>query len=392
METQRALAQLGTWTADQWGMVTAKQAKSVGVDAVTLHRLKGAGFLDLVRRGVYASTAAGITDAQEEQAVWLTLRPETPSWERQPLETDGGVVSHATATRLHQVGELVNDRITLTTPRRRSSRDPDVWLRPGDLADEDVTLIDGLPVTTMLRTVCDLLEQHLDGSHVATVIREAVVAGKLRLDELADRITPYARRYRVRPTSGDALLEHLLEQIGLTTAELAIRPARLGHQPLTTRMELAASGAPILDLPPEAASRLLRDLLPAASGIGALHRTDLTSALMSEPAAGLASAVAKLATDAAASTLALSPTAPLSDLIGHSDVVARIAALTTGNTLSAQALTGLSPRSREDVLDGALGRDAAAALARVQARLTTLSDQQSSTTQTQDKADRKELD
>lgn len=221
----KAFEVLGEYVGEQWGMITARQAKSLGIDAVTLYRLKEAGFLELVRRGVYVATSAAVHRHQAEQAAWLALRPGSWAWDREPLDPDDGVLSHHTAARLRGFGELVESEIAFTVPRRRTSRDTDLWFKIDDsLTDEDVTLVDGLPVTTMLRTICDLLDQHIDGSHIATIIREAVEAGQLRLDTLADRITPYARRYRVRPLTGTALLEHLLEQTGLTIDDLATRP------------------------------------------------------------------------------------------------------------------------------------------------------------------------
>lgn len=245
MEMDKAFGLLADHTAAQWGMVTAQQAKALGVDAVTLHRLKDAGFLDTARRGVYVVTSIEIHRNQAEQAAWLALRPAVAAWERDPLDPDDGVLSHGTATRLHGFGELVDDGIVFTVPRRRTSRHPDTrFTIDPDLGEDDVVLVDGLPATTVLRTVADLLADHVDGSHVATIIREAVEAGAARLDEIAERIAPYARRYRVRPTTGAALLEHLLEQIGLTTDELAARP-----RPGQRRYNLgdAVSGTSVFD-------------------------------------------------------------------------------------------------------------------------------------------------
>ncbi len=230
METSKAFELLGEHVGEQWGMVTARQAKHLGIDAVTLYRLKDTGFLDLVRRGVYVATSAPVHPHQTEQAAWLALRPDTWAWERNPLDPDDGVLSHDAAVRLHGFGELAENEIAFTVPRRRTSRDADLRFKiDRNLTDDDVTILDGLPVTTMLRTVSDLLDQHLDGSHVATIIREAVEAGRLRLDTLSERIAPYARRYRVRPLTGAALLEHLLGQIGLTIDDLATRPRPRQH-------------------------------------------------------------------------------------------------------------------------------------------------------------------
>ncbi|GAA3020885.1 type IV toxin-antitoxin system AbiEi family antitoxin domain-containing protein [Actinokineospora globicatena] len=226
MEAQRGLGLLGAFTAEQWGMVTSRQAGGVGVDGVTLHRLEKTGHLDRVRRGVYAATTAVRSGAREEQAAWLALDPGTPAWMREPLAVNGGVLSHQSAARLHGLGDLVDDRITISAPKRRTSRDPDLWFKTTHLDDDDVTSLDGLPVTTAVRTICDLLDQHVDGSHVAAIIRQAVEANLARLDTLAERIGPYALRYGVRrPGDGEALLEHLLAQIGTTTAQLAQRPA-----------------------------------------------------------------------------------------------------------------------------------------------------------------------
>jgi hypothetical protein len=222
----RALELIGGFTADQWGMITARQATNAGLDRPTLRRLCTAGHLDHVRHGVYASTAAADTPARDQQAAWLALNPAVAAWERPPLDPDGGVLSHQSAINLHGLGELVNDRITFTTPRRRTSRDPDLWFKTAELTEPDVTHVDNLPVTTVLHTICDLLDQHIDGSHIATIIREGVIANKVGLDELADHIGPYALRYGVRrPGNGLALLDHLLAQIGTTTADLVNRPA-----------------------------------------------------------------------------------------------------------------------------------------------------------------------
>jgi len=225
METLDALGLLGGYTAEQWGMVTARQARLLGVDGVTVHRLKEAGLLEPVRRGVYAVTSAGASPHRDEQAVWLSLRPDAAGWTRPKLDPDGAVISHRSAARLHGLGEFVNGRVELTVPRRRTMRDSAVLIHQANLNDAEVTVVDGLPVTTPLRTICDLLDQHLDASHIATVIRQAVQAGQVGLDELAERIGPYARRYGVKPFDGTALLEQLLRQIGTSITELATRPS-----------------------------------------------------------------------------------------------------------------------------------------------------------------------
>jgi predicted transcriptional regulator of viral defense system len=208
-----ALELLGGYTTGQWGMVTTRQAQSLGVDDVTMHRLRTAGLLETVRHGVHATTSSPASDARPEQAVWLSLRPATPAWERPRLDPDGGVLSHRSAARLHGLGDLPDSRIELTVPRRRTMRDPNVWLRTAALTEPDVTLLDGLPVTTPLRTIRDLLDRSTDASHVATIVRQALESGQVARAELPAAIAPFARRYGV--VSGAELLAHLLAQIGV---------------------------------------------------------------------------------------------------------------------------------------------------------------------------------
>jgi predicted transcriptional regulator of viral defense system len=264
METVRALELLGEYTAGQWGMVTTRQALRSGIDDVTLHRLKSAGLLESVRRGVHAVTSAEASDARAEQAAWLALRPEVAGWARPKLDPDGGVVSHESAARLHNLGDLVNTRVDITTPRRRTTRDPGVRLRRGELTEADVVVLNGLPVTTPMRTIYDLLGQHADASHIATIVRQAVETGQVRLDELAERIQPHARSYGATPSTGAALLELLLAQIGLSVQDLASRPApaffRRHPQGRTWReiKDMNVTWGQLVEMSPETLQHLLR--------------------------------------------------------------------------------------------------------------------------------------
>lgn len=205
-----ALSALGEYTSQQWGLVTAAQAVRAGVDRVTLARLADAGHLQPVRRGVYALDAAPEPRLREQQAVWLSLNPTVPSWERPKLDPGGGVVSHTSATIAHGVGDLVADAVELTTPRRRTSRDPAVRLRVGQLTEDEVVLLDGLPVTSLERTILDLLDRRTDASHVAQVVRDSIDEHRLDLPALTSRMGPHARAYGLKTRDGNRLLDHLL--------------------------------------------------------------------------------------------------------------------------------------------------------------------------------------
>ncbi|MEU2157594.1 hypothetical protein ABZ532_21705 [Streptomyces sp. NPDC019396] len=81
---------------------------------------------------------------------------------------------------------------------------------------KDITLVEGLPVTTVDRTVCDLLKSRADAGRL---IADADRKGLTENRTLAARVQPFARFYGLRRTaSGDELLESLTEQASFTCA------------------------------------------------------------------------------------------------------------------------------------------------------------------------------
>ncbi|MCA1677405.1 MAG: type IV toxin-antitoxin system AbiEi family antitoxin domain-containing protein, partial [Actinobacteria bacterium] len=182
-------------------MITTAQAVAAGVDRTTLIRLIDAGLLESPARGVYVVPAASPTHI-EERAAWLRLEPRHPAWQRQPLDSGSGVVSHCSAAKIHGLGDLTTDGVDITVPRRRTTRDPHVRLRRGALTPDEVTVVDGLPVTTVERTILDLLADHVDGGHVGDVIADAMRRNDIDLDTLATKADPHAAKYDIRGRDG----------------------------------------------------------------------------------------------------------------------------------------------------------------------------------------------
>lgn len=211
MKTSHAIRVVGDLAADQWGMVTTAQAVSEGVDRTTLARLVDAGLLESPTRGVYVVPAASPTHV-DERAAWLRLQPRSLAWQRPLLDTDGGVLSYRSAAKIHDLGDLTTDGVDITVPRRRTTREPHVRLRRGTLTQHEVITIDGLPVTTIERTVLDLLGDHTDGGHVGDVIADALRRNDIDLDALAAKVGEHAPKYGIRGRDGHALLQHLLAQ------------------------------------------------------------------------------------------------------------------------------------------------------------------------------------
>ncbi|MGH3951946.1 MAG: hypothetical protein ACRDSE_22980, partial [Pseudonocardiaceae bacterium] len=47
----------------------------------------------------------------------LVSHPRTTAWQRQPLGSGGGVVTHRSAAKIHGLGGLTTDGVEITVPR-----------------------------------------------------------------------------------------------------------------------------------------------------------------------------------------------------------------------------------------------------------------------------------
>jgi DNA-binding LacI/PurR family transcriptional regulator len=101
---------------------------------------------------------------------------------------------------------------------------------------EDITVVDGLPVTTVPRTVVDLLEYRADAARTGAFVAEAAARGLVRVDDLAPRVAAFVGSYGLpAEASGAELLEFLCEQAGRRLpARKAGRPAAKAVDPQAT--------------------------------------------------------------------------------------------------------------------------------------------------------------
>lgn len=219
VRVSEVLARVSQLAASQWGLLTVAQAECEQVPRYRLARLVDAGLLERVDHGVYAVTAAEPDQHRRLRAAWLALDPERTAEERLREDPAGsGVVSHTSAAGLYGLGDLLDDTPELTTTTRKQTR-RGVRLHRADLPATDVTLVDGLPTTTVERTVADLLRDGHDTDHVATIVGEGVRRGMVDRNVLAAHLDPLA--HRQKRTDGRDLAEHLLDLTGLSSAALA---------------------------------------------------------------------------------------------------------------------------------------------------------------------------
>ncbi|BAJ73201.1 predicted transcriptional regulator [Microbacterium testaceum StLB037] len=209
-------ARVSELAARQWGLLTTSQAEAEGITRLQLARLADAGVIERLDRGIYAASAA-VDERTPLRAAWLSLEPSKLAEERLADPASSGVLSHTSAATLHRVGDLLDDVPEITMPDRKQSR-RGIRLHRSALEAGDVTIVEGLPATTPARTVADLLRDGHDPSHVAEIAGDALRRDLASRQDMAAALDPLARR-NGQP-HGAALLEHLLDLVGLSSAAL----------------------------------------------------------------------------------------------------------------------------------------------------------------------------
>lgn len=185
----------------QRGLVSTAQAREAGVSKMALSRLAARGTLRRVRHGVYALPSADAGPLQDVRAAWLAAGGESTL-----------VVSGASAAAAHGLGDLVPAKHEFTTASRRQTSQPDIRFRKGELGAGDVTRVDGLPVTTVVRTVADLARAATDVGHLAALVGDAIDRPDTTATDLVMALEPAAARFG--HGDGASLLKALLTATG----------------------------------------------------------------------------------------------------------------------------------------------------------------------------------
>lgn len=251
---------LADLAAEQWGLVTAAQARAVGVSNQMAARLADQGRLERLAYGVYRVTGAPADQLDGLRAAWLALDPARTAAERRQDPTPAVVSHRAAAAAVYKYGDLDGDVYEFTTPGRRQSRRSDVRFHRATLEPGEWTVVDGLPVTTPVRTIIDLAATRIDGGHLAAVVRDAVTRYDVDEAELAERLRPYADKYGAPLGDGARMIQAFLEQAGVPASLLAtsaaLRAAIRAAGPIETSA-FAAANAPAMQSISESLSRLL---------------------------------------------------------------------------------------------------------------------------------------
>jgi len=173
---------------NQGGYFTTAQARKAGFSyPLITHHLSNGRFLR-VRRGVYRLAQFPDMPHADLYIAWLAAGEKA-------------VVSHESALLLYGLTDLLPAEIHLTVPRTASRRLPGVRFHTARLEPGEITQRQGLPVTTLPRTITDLIRSGVADEWIDQAVQQALARGLVTpamLEEEAQRRSQsIARRLRV---------------------------------------------------------------------------------------------------------------------------------------------------------------------------------------------------
>jgi predicted transcriptional regulator of viral defense system len=167
--------------SEQRGYFTTAQAGEYGYSRGLLAYHAKTGTLQRVYTGVYRFRDYPSTPREELVAAWLAVGK------------DIAVVSHESALELWELSDLISDALHLTVPRTRRHlpRLPGVRIhtttRPLDR--ENVRRLEGIPLTTPLRTVVDVAEENVAPDQLGLMVAQAFTRGRFNRNALLSEAT-----------------------------------------------------------------------------------------------------------------------------------------------------------------------------------------------------------
>lgn len=190
-----AAVALATLAHEQGGYFTTKQAIQNGYGYKHLDYHETVGNFQRVSHGLYRLPT--VPPAEHDDLIRLSL------WSRNQKDEPQAVVSHESALVLHDLTELLPDRVHLTVPRTfRKPAPRGVVLHKKRLAPEEVEERSGFRVTTPLRTLLDAAEGGVSQEQLEKAVKDALSRGLVRRAKLSEALRDNPQSSRLRAALG----------------------------------------------------------------------------------------------------------------------------------------------------------------------------------------------
>jgi predicted transcriptional regulator of viral defense system len=162
---------------NQAGYFSSLQAEEAGYTYERLSDLTTRGQFKRIIRGVYRLPYFPTTRFEDLHIASLRTGPDS-------------VVSHESALAVYDLSDIIPAKTHIIIPRTGSRRRKDIQLHTNILQADEITQRDGLNITTVERTISDVIIGGVSYQHARQAIQEALQRGlttKSKLLQQAER-------------------------------------------------------------------------------------------------------------------------------------------------------------------------------------------------------------
>ena len=163
---------------EQAGYFTSAQAQSAGFSLPLLSYHAATGRYDRVDHGLYRLVQFPGSPYEDLFVAWLRTGPES-------------VISHESALAVYELSDVLPVEVHIIVPRTASRRREGLRIHTNQLHPDEVTSRVGLPVTTVARTIADVITIGMSIDLVKQAVEEAIQRG---LTTRISLLTQAARR------------------------------------------------------------------------------------------------------------------------------------------------------------------------------------------------------
>lgn len=183
MDTKPDYNQLYNIAEGQGGYFAASQARKLGFSWDRLSKNVGAGRFTRVAHGVYRIIQFPGSAFEDLFIAWLRAGPNS-------------VISHESALSVYDLSDMLPTEFHIIVPRSSSVRRKGIRQHTNQLEDSEVTTREGLPITTVARTLADVSTTGLAKEQVKLAINEGINNGMVTMGMLWDQAEKRGGRFK----------------------------------------------------------------------------------------------------------------------------------------------------------------------------------------------------
>jgi len=158
----------------QAGYFTAQQARQVGFSWERLSANVKSGRFQRVTQGVYRLKHYPSSAHEDLFIAWLRAGPAS-------------VISHESALAVYELSDVLPGEVHLIVPPNSSRRRENIHQHRNALAADEITKRNGLPITTVERTIQDVISAGLADEQVRLAIQQAMQRGLTNQEKLLNQ-------------------------------------------------------------------------------------------------------------------------------------------------------------------------------------------------------------